>query len=178
MEAPGKSEEGGNLDLDFVTKIRKISFVKFLVYPLSVLDFATTTYGISVRGLDLQGISAIAISLVLAVIFLWVVLISKEQVAPLVKELIGKPIRTLPVKAEQKSITEFAASIIEPGIVIVFGAVFLFIDFWTSLEGVGAMIPFKGILGGILKCFAVFALVFATIYLIYLNPKSNTVQGS
>jgi hypothetical protein len=121
----------------------------------------------------LRGIEAIAMSLLLAGIFLWVVIISKDKVAPAIEKLIGDPIRNIPVRTEQRQILNFIATVIPSIIVFLFGTVFLIVYFWTSLQGVSILINFKGVLGAIIKCFAVFALVFSTAYLIYLQPKQT-----
>lgn len=161
-------DRSGKIDLGF---LKRLSFVDTLAYPLASLDFMTTTYGISVQALDFQGFPAVIVSVVLAGIFLWVVLISKDKVAPAIKEKIATPFRGLSSKVQQSKWVEFIADAIAPTIVFFIGTAYAIVDFWTSLEGVSAVIPFKGFLGLVLKSFAVFALVFSTLYLIYLQPK-------
>jgi hypothetical protein len=161
-------DRSGKIDLSF---LRRFSFVNTLAYPLALLDFMTTTYGISVQALAFQGLLSIVVSVVLAGIFLWVVLISKDKVAPAIEEKIATPFRGLSSKVQQSKWVEFIADAIAPTTVVLIGVTFAIVDFWTSLEGVSAVIPFKGVLGLVLKSFAVFALVFSTLYLIYLQPK-------
>ncbi|TVP59940.1 MAG: hypothetical protein EA343_18770 [Nodularia sp. (in: Bacteria)] len=164
-------------DLDKIKKVdltlglKNIDFVKILVYPLATLDFMTTTYGIATSGLELQLPWNIIVAIILAIIFLWVVRVSKDSVAPAIEEKIAIPVRSFAPMVEQTELIEFIADSIAPFIIIVIGVIFVIVDFWTSLAGVSQIIPFKGILGFSLKAFAVFALVFSTIYLIYLQPK-------
>jgi hypothetical protein len=157
--------------VDLTLGLKNIDFVKILVYPLATLDFMTTTYGIATSGLELQNPWNIIVAIVLAIIFLWVVLVSKDKVAPALEDKIATPIRSFAPRVQQTALIEFVADYIAPFIIIVIGIIFVLVDFWTSLEGVSQIIPFKGILGLALKAFAVFALVFSTIYLIYLEPK-------
>jgi len=165
-----------NQDQDVSSKIdlnalKQFNFVNSLAYPLALLDFMTTTYGIASYALDLTGFPAIAVSSVLAGIFLWVVLISRDQLALAIEEKIASPFRGFSSKVEQGKWVEIIANSIAPVTIILIGTTFAIVDFWTSLAGVSAVIPFKGGLGLVLKSFAVFALVFSTVYLIYLQPK-------
>ena len=158
--------------VDLTLGLKNIDFVKILVYPLAILDGMTTTYGLATSGLaELQNPWNIILAIILAIIILWVVLISKDKVAPAIEEKIAIPLRSFAPRVQQTALIEFVADYIAPFIKIVTGVIFVLLDFWTSLEGVSQIIPFKGILGLVLEAFAVFALVFSTIYLIYLEPK-------
>ena len=149
----------------------QFSLVDIIAYPLSLLDFMTTTYGIFTQALYVPGFLGIIVSMFLAGIILWVVFISKDKVAPVLEKKIATPLRNLSSKVEQSKYIEFIADAIAPVTVFLIGIAFLIIDFWTSLAGVDAIIPFKGVLGLVLKSFAVFALVFSSWYLLYLKPK-------
>lgn len=166
-------DDSNKIDLNFLTNL---NCIHLFAYPLSCLDFLTTTYGIASQGIDLDGIGAGVVSFILSIIFLWLILIVKDSVAPTIRANIGNPIRNLPVKNEQKAIAKYIANVIETVIIIGLTIAFIFIDFWTSLEGVSAFIPFKGILGFFIKIFAVFALVFATIYLVFLQDQKPSFK--
>lgn len=168
MMSQDDKDKSSKINLNFW---KQWSFVEILAYPLAVADLGTTSYGIFTQALELKGFLAIVISFVLAVIFLWVALISKAQVAPAIEKKFANPIRDWSFKVEQSKWVEIIADALAPVTVVSIGIIFCIVDFWTSLEGVSAIIPFKGILGGVLKIFAVFALVFSTVYLIYLQPK-------
>ena len=147
------------------------SLVDIIAYPLSLLDFMTTTYGIFTQALNVQGAIGIIESILLAGIILYVVFISKDKVAPALEKKIATPLRSLSSKVEQSQYIEFIADAIAPVTVLLISIAFVIIDFWTSLAGIGAIIQFKGVLGLVLQSFAVFALVFSSWYLLYLKPR-------
>lgn len=141
---------------------------------LAFMDAMTTSYGISQRAVNVSGFPGIILSMGLAGLFLWAVYMSKDKVAPALEKRIAIPIRNFALKLEkigQRNFLELIADAIAPTTVFIIGIIFLIVDFWTSSEGVGAIIPFTGSLGLIVKNFAVFALVFSSWYLIYLKPK-------
>lgn len=163
-----EQEKISKVDLTF---LKQLNLIDIFVYPLATLDFMTTTYGIATRGLDLQGPLAFVISIILAGIFLWVVLISKDRIAPAIEKRVVPLFRNLASKFVGIEWINLIGEAIAPTVVTVIGIVYIVVDFWTSLEGVSAIIPFKGTLGVVLKSFAVSALVLSTFYLIYLKPK-------
>ena len=161
-------KENGKIDLKYLLKFDIIYLVACI---LALLDFLTTTYGIS-QAIELQGLPAILMSLLLAGMFLFVIIISKK-IGLAVDTIISDRIRNLPVKTEQQPVLDFIAENLPSAIVFIFGLAFLILDFLTSLQGVDALVPFKGYLGFIVKYFAVLALVFSTAYLIYWQPQKR-----
>jgi uncharacterized membrane protein len=162
-----RNQENYSSELIDLTHLFKFDIIYISALILALLDLGTTTYGIT-KTLDIKGVIGIIVSFALGLIFLWVMFVSKYKLSP----AIGSMIRNIPVKTEQKPILDFIPSVIT----ILFGCIFLIVDFWTSLQGVDALIHFNGALGFTIKCFAVFALVLSTGYLIYLHPK-NTDDG-
>jgi hypothetical protein len=162
------STENKKLDLLF---LKNISFEQILLYPLSFLDLLTTTYGIAKNALDLPIPWDIISAIFCAIIVLWSVIFSKNTFASGIQIRLTNPIKEFAPRVKQSDTIEFLADTIVPVIIILFSIIFIIIDFWTSWAGVSKLVPFKGLLGMVIKSFLVFALVFSTVYIIYLQPK-------
>ena len=162
---------GKKLDLNF---FRNQNWIENMTYPLSLIDFGTTVYGIfSEAFVDLQGFSGIILSSLIAFFCLWLLLMTRDNLVPSLDRLIVAPIKGMTSKIEQGEIIEIVASTIPSIIVVIIIFSYIVIDFWTSYLGVSTAVQFKGLLGIVLKLFMVFCLVFSTIYIAILKPKQN-----
>jgi hypothetical protein len=151
--------------------LKQLDLPNLFIIFLAFLDAMTTSYGIFNQAVKIPDIPGIILSMLLTGLCLWGVYMSKDYVAPELEKKIAIPLRNFALKVEQRVLLELIADAIAPSIIFIVGIVFLIVDFWTSSEGVGAIIPFTGLLGFVVKNCAVFSLVFSSWYLIYLKPK-------
>jgi hypothetical protein len=161
-------ENSNKINLNFW---KQLDLPNLFIIFLAFLDAMTTSYGIFNQAVKIPDIPGIILSMLLTGLCLWGVYMSKDYVAPELEKKIAIPLRNFALKVEQRVLLELIADAIAPSIIFIVGIVFLIVDFWTSSEGVGAIIPFTGLLGFVVKNCAVFSLVFSSWYLIYLKPK-------
>ena len=137
------------------------------VYILAVFDLATTTYGIFVHALDVKGSLGWFMSAFFALLFLWVARFSKDNVSKFISWAY-QPSKSVLSGVGMEAIAELIPLLSYVFIVLI-SLVFIFVDFTTSWLGVSNFIPASGAIGVVVELFTVFALVFSTFYIVYID---------
>ncbi len=148
------------------------------VYILAVFDLGTTTYGIFVNALDVKGVLGWFISAFFALLFLWFAKFSKDNVYKFISWAY-EPSKSLLSGVGLEAIAELIP-LLSYAFIAFISLGFIFVDFATSWLGVSNFIPVSGSIGAVVKFFTVFALVFCTVYIVYIDQpfEANKLNSS